>query len=201
MATVDAAPDTTGAAVAETSPRSGAAGRGLVLPALVGAGVALALGVYGREHRPTGAALPTLGLSSVLLLKAVLTSIAAGLALVQLVTALGMWRRLPGRTVPSGWVAVAHRWSGTAAFLVSLPVAYHCLWSLGFRDSEPRVLVHSLLGCGFYGAFAAKLLVLRSRRVPGWAVPVVGGLVLVGLTSIWLTSALWFFAIGPAGTG
>ncbi len=62
--------------------------------------------------------------------------------------------------------------------MVSLPVAYHCLWSLGFEtDAETRRFVHSLLGCPFYGAFAVKVLCVRSARMPGWALPVVGGLV------------------------
>jgi hypothetical protein len=56
------------------------------------------------------------------------------------------------------------------------------------------VLVHSLVGCLFYGAYAAKMLGLRLRGLPGWALPVLGGLVLALLALIWLTSALWFFS-------
>jgi hypothetical protein len=37
------------------------------------------------------------------------------------------------------------------------------------------------------------MLLLRSERLPGWLLPLVGGLVFVVLTAIWLTSALWFF--------
>jgi hypothetical protein len=73
-------------------------------------------------------------------------------------------------------------------------VAYHCLWSLGF-DPDPgsaRRLVHSVLGCLFYGAFATKVIVVRSHRMPGWALPVVGGVLFVVLMLIWFTSSLWF---------
>ena len=56
-----------------------------------------------------------------------------------------------------------------------------------------RVLVHSLLGCAFYGAFTTKLLVLRSDRVPGWALPVFGGIVVVLMVGLWFTSSLWYF--------
>ena len=56
------------------------------------------------------------------------------------------------------WVAVAHRWSGSLAFAVSIPVALHCVWSLGFVTTTPRVLVHSIAGSAFYGAYAAKML-------------------------------------------
>jgi thiamine transporter ThiT len=79
------------------------------------------------------------------------------------------------------------------AFVVSLPVAVHCLWSLGFVTSSPRVLVHGLAGCAFYGAYAAKMLGLRLRGLPGWALPVLGGLVFTTFVLVWLTSALWFF--------
>jgi hypothetical protein len=45
-------------------------------------------------------------------------------------------------------VSPVHRWSGRLAFLVSIPVAMHCLYALGFQAFDLRVLVHSLLGCG-----------------------------------------------------
>jgi hypothetical protein len=40
---------------------------------------------------------------------------------------------------------------------------------------------------------ATKLLSLRSPRLPAWALPVAGSLLVVTLTGIWLTSSLWFF--------
>jgi len=55
------------------------------------------------------------------------------------------------------------------------------------------VTAHSLGGCLFYGAYAAKMLALRARGLPGWALPVLGGGVLATLLLLWLTSALWFF--------
>ena len=104
-----------------------------------------------------------------------------------------MFGRLPFLDLTPRWVPFAHRWSGTAAFLVSLPVAYHCLWSLGFETTSVRVIVHGIAGCLFYGAFTTKLLALRSRRLPGWALPLIGGTLVAGLVVIWMTSALWFF--------
>jgi Family of unknown function (DUF6529) len=41
-----------------------------------------------------------------------------------------------------------------------------------------RVAVHSLAGCFFYGAFAAKVVVVRSR-LPRFALPLAGGTLLV----------------------
>ena len=104
-----------------------------------------------------------------------------------------MWGKLPGAGAPPRWVAHAHRWSGTAAFLLSLPVAYHCLWSLGFQDYETRVWLHGLFGCAFYGAITVKLLALRIDGLRGWVLPVLGGSLVALLTAIWLTSSLWYF--------
>ena len=74
-----------------------------------------------------------------------------------------------------------------------MPVALHCLWALGFSAGSPRVVMHGLVGCLFYGAYAAKMLTLRTQALPGWALPVLGGTVLYALVLTWLTSALWFF--------
>jgi hypothetical protein len=55
------------------------------------------------------------------------------------------------------------------------------------------VLVHSLLGCFFFGAFTAKMLLLTKKELPGWVLPVIGGGVFTGLVGLWMTSSLWFF--------
>ncbi len=165
--------------------------------ALVGAAVAVALGVYGREHTPAGQALFTLGFSGTLNMKAWLATFVLVFAVAQVVLALWMYGKLAlvGARVAPAWVGPAHRLVGLLAFLVSLPVAYHCLWSLGFEThtSQTRRFVHSLFGCAFYGAFAMKVLAVRSTRLPGLALPVLGGLVFTLLTGLWLTSSLWFF--------
>jgi hypothetical protein len=166
----------------------------LIAPALAGGAVAVALGVYGRVHDATYRPIFDLGFPSMQAMKAWLATGAVTLALFQLVSALAMYGRLPLVGTTPRWLPVAHRWSGTAAFLLSLPVAYHCLWALGFQsDAGARVLIHSILGCAFYGAFTTKLLALRSKRLPGWSLPVIGATLVTVLTAIWLTSALWFF--------
>jgi hypothetical protein len=162
------------------------------VPLLVGAAVSLTLGVYGRVHDPSGRAITTFGFSGVLNMKAWLTTVVAALALVQLASALRIYGRL-GRGAAPHWVNVLHRTSGTVAVIVSAPVAFHCLWALGFSTFDTRTTVHSLLGCAFYGAFVAKLLTLKMPRLPGWALPVFGGLVFCLIVGLWLTSALWFF--------
>ncbi|MET0577987.1 MAG: DUF6529 family protein [Ilumatobacteraceae bacterium] len=165
----------------------------LLVAAAVGAAVSVALGVYAKVHDPTNEQIAHYGFPTLLSMKAWLTTGAFVLAIVQALSAAWMWSRLPRAGAPPRWVAHAHRWTGTAAFLLVLPVAYHCLWSLGWRDTDARVLVHGILGCAFFGALAVKLLALRINGLAGWVLPVLGGGLVAILTAIWLTSSLWFF--------
>ena len=163
---------------------------------LIGAAVSLGLGVYGRAHDPAGQALFTLGFSGTLNMKAWLTTIVVLLAVAQVVLAMWMYGKLGAGAAPAPeWVGPTHRLVGTLALLMSLPVAYHCLWALGFEPDagQPRRFVHSLLGCAFYGAFTIKVLCVRSSRMPGWALQAVGGTLFAVLVGLWLTSSLWFF--------
>ncbi len=164
----------------------------LIGPLIVGSLFAAGLGVYGRLHEPTGVSINVAGFSSPQTVKVWLATLAAALAIVQLVSSLAMYGRIP-RLRDASWLGPVHRWSGRVAFLASIPVAMHCLYALGFGDYNTRVLVHSVLGCFFYGAFATKMLVLAGKGTPKWALPVMGGLVFTALAGLFVTSALWFF--------
>jgi len=109
----------------------------------------------------------------------------------QLYSALWIYGRMPWRKPV--WLGRAHRASGYAAIVLSLPIAYHCLFAYGFRDFDRRTVVHSVVGCFFYGAFAAKVIVVRSRRLPGWALPVAGGTMVALVVVLWYSAALWYF--------
>ncbi|MEO8688608.1 MAG: DUF6529 family protein [Solirubrobacteraceae bacterium] len=177
-------------ATSGTEPSRGAR---LLLVAGTGAAIALSLGIYGNAHEPATDLSITLGFANTITMKVWLASFAVLFALVQLGSALWMYGRLPLRDGPA-WLGSLHRISGRVAFLLTLPVAYHCLYQLAFQDSTTRVLVHSLLGCAFYGAFAAKVVVVRSHSLAGWTLPVAGGLVFTVLVAVWLTSGLWFIS-------
>jgi uncharacterized protein DUF6529 len=164
----------------------------LLIPLVIGGAVALSLGVYGKLHTPTGSAINVAGFSSGVAAKVWLATVAALLALVQLGSALVMYGKVPGLRAPS-WIGTLHRWSGRVAFLVTIPVVVHCLYALGFQSYQPRVLIHSLLGCLFFGAFTVKMLVLSRKGLPSWALPLFGGVVFTALVGLWLTSSLWFF--------
>lgn len=186
-----AAPGHSPAPAGPPAPPSTATSTALLSILFVGGAVAVGLGVYGRLHSPTGVSVNIAGFSGPQEVKVWLASVAFTLALVQLASAMAMYGRL-GPRVP-GWTGTLHRWSGRAAFLSAVPVAVHCLYALGFQSYEPRVLVHSLVGCLFFGGFAVKMLSLSRDGLPGWVLPVFGGTVFTGLTVLWLTSSLWFF--------
>ena len=124
-------------------------------------------------------------------LKSWLASGVLALAAFQLYSALWVYGRLPGRK--PRWLGTVHRASGYAAIVLSLPIGYHCLRAYGFRTFDRRTLVHSVAGCFFYGAFAAKVIVVRSRRLPRWALPVAGGTMVTLIVVLWYSAALWYF--------
>ncbi|SEK44737.1 DUF6529 family protein [Streptacidiphilus jiangxiensis] len=152
-----------------------------------------ALFAFGRNHTPdyNRSLFGNAGVDAVAL-KAQLATGILGLALLQLALALWMYRRLPAvRGVPRA-VPLLHRLLGLLLFAATIPVAVHCVLAYGVQLSSPRVAVHAVAGCLFYGAFAAKVLLVHSRRLPGWALPVVGGLLLVCVGALWYSAALWY---------
>src|SRR3954468_15165580 len=168
-------------------------GRGLLLAGTIGALVALSLGIYGNVHDPASDLSITLGFQDTITMKVWLATFAVVFAVVQIVSALWMYGKLPLGAAPA-WLGSLHRISGRVAFLLSLPVAYHCLYQFAFQDTSTRVLAHSLLGCAFYGAFAVKVVMVRSRSLPGFALPLAGGALFTILIGTWLTSGLWFIS-------
>ena len=187
----------------ERDPAAGAAppnalsppvGGRLTVAAALALAVAAALYTFGRMHAPDYAS--TLfgrrGIEANVL-KAQLGTSLAGLALGQLTLALWIYRRLPGAGASPPAIPTAHRVGGIVLFTLSLPVTYHCITAYGVQLSSTRVAVHALVGCFFYGAFAAKVLLVRSRHLPGWALPLAGGILIACIATLWYTAALWQF--------
>jgi hypothetical protein len=133
------------------------------------------------------------GFSSPATVKAWLATVAVVFALVQLGSSLVMYGKVPWITAPS-WIGSLHRWSGRIAFIITVIVAVHCLYALGFESFNARVLLHSIAGCLFFGTITVKMLALTRRGMPSWVLPVVGGLAFTLLIVIWFTSAFWFFS-------
>jgi Family of unknown function (DUF6529) len=168
----------------------------LVLP--LGLALAIAAGLYafGTEHVPdySGTALFGRTATDTLPLKSWLATGLLALATLQLGLALWIYGRLPGVGVAGLRAGNVHRAVGVVALLVTLPIAYHCAFAYGVKTSiDTRITVHSLAGCFLYGAVAAKLMIVRSPRLPGWALPVAGGTLVALVAVLWYTSALWYF--------
>ena len=161
---------------------------------LAGAAVAGALYAAGRLHTPnyTFSLFGQTGLAAITL-KSLLASVVLGLAAVQVLLALWLYRKLPLAGSPPRPVRLAHRVFGFALFAVTVPIAVHCLLAYGVQLSSALVAVHSLAGCFFYGAFTAKVLLVQSRRLPGWALPAAGGTLAILVAVLWYTSALWYY--------
>ena len=163
-----------------------------------GAVVALLVGVFGRVHDPAAEGVTTLGFDTVIGMKVAISVVIGVLAVLQVVGALWIYGKL-GVAAPS-WLGTAHRISGTVALALCVFVAYHCLWALGLEvgtldDGErvsTRTVVHGVVGCAVIGAIVVKVVAVRSRRAPGWFLPVAGGLLFSLLVVAVLTSAVWY---------
>jgi len=131
--------------------------------------------------------------SSTIAAKAWFATAAAILALLQVTTAARIYGRLSFLPERGPAVATMHRWSGRVAFLCTLPVFFHCVTILGFQAPDARVAIHSLLGTFLYGVFVAKVLIVRDRSLPAWALPAAGLTLASMLVAIWLSSSLWYF--------
>jgi hypothetical protein len=164
----------------------------------VGAVLAVLVGVFGRVHDPSLANTTTLGFSTVIGMKVVVTTVVGVLAVLQVLGALWMYGKLGIEAPP--WLGKAHRISGAITIVLALFVAYHCLFSLGLEygttadgyEVPVRGVVHGVLGCVFIGALVVKVTAVRSKRAPGWFLPVAGGLIFTVLIALVLTSAVWY---------
>ena len=133
--------------------------------------------------------------TDVLPMKAWLATVTLALAASQLLTAARIYEWL--RFLPKGRLYNAiHRWSGRVAILLTLPIAYHCVFVFGGGSREPRVLVHTILGSTLYVVVAAKVFIVRSSRFPQWVLPAAGAVLFSVLLGLWLTSAFWYFTTG-----
>jgi uncharacterized protein DUF6529 len=163
----------------------------LALPLAIFAVVALTVGLLARSFKGGTKGYFDLFFSDPIHLKAWFATAAVLLACTQLFTAAWIFRKLYWPRPP--WINVVHRWTGRLTFLCTLPVAYHCVYKLGFQTYSDRVLLHSLLGSAFFGGYFAKVTIVRLHRFPRWVLPVAGGTLFTILILVWYTSALWFF--------
>jgi mono/diheme cytochrome c family protein len=177
---------------------TGRSHRWVAAPLLMFALFALTAGLLA-DHDPRSSGYFRLFFEDPIHLKAAFASAAAILACFQVFSASWIYRKLPWPK--PGWINAAHRWSGRLAFVCTLPVAYHCIFKLGFQDPSTRVFAHSLLGCAVYGGFAAKVTIVKLRRFPAPVLPIAGGTLFAVLIAVWYTSAYWLYTRDVPATG
>lgn len=159
---------------------------------LLSVGVAVALYIAGRVHTPNYY-FTLFGSTNPIELKSLLATVALGLAVVQVLLALWIYRKLPFAGAPPKPIPITHRVVGFVLFAVTIPIAIHCMIAYGVQLGTLRQAVHSIAGCFFYGAFVAKVLLVQTRRLPGWVLPVAGGMLAVVVGVLWYTSALYYY--------
>jgi hypothetical protein len=167
----------------------------IALPIAILAAIAAAIYVVGTSITPdySGTALFGKTATDTLPLKSDIASAVLGLAVLQLLLALWIFGHLPRLGVAARRIGSVHRGVGIVAILLTLPIAYHCMRAYGVQTFDSRIAVHSIAGCFFYGAFAAKVTVVRSKSLPGWTLPVAGGTLVALVAVLWYTSALWYY--------
>jgi hypothetical protein len=99
--------------------------------------VTAALYVAGRRHQP-GYSFSLFGADPVPP-KSLLATIVPSLAVVQVLLALWMYRKLPLAGRPLRPVPVTHRVTGFALAALTVPVAVRCLIAYGVQLTSPRV--------------------------------------------------------------
>src|ERR1044072_8294726 len=131
--------------------------------------------------------------TSTIAAKAWFATAAICFAIVQVLSGARIFGHLE-RVVPIGRPTVNRvpRWSGRLAFLCTLPVAFHCIFILGFRTTDTRVLVHSIAGTFLYGVFAVKVFFVHDRAHPRWTLPVFGSALFTVLVTLWATGSLCY---------
>jgi hypothetical protein len=168
---------------------------------LAGGLLAVVMGVYGSLH-DTGTPrydVPNFGFENFLQFKVWFTTLFVILAAFQALTSARMYGKIKVPKNRPRWLGDLHRLLGTLILLVSLPIAYHCLWRFGFTatdlsgEDSIRVLLHSIAGCAFYGAYLTKVLAVRVRRLPRWMLPYAGGAVFATLILLFASSSAYVF--------
>jgi hypothetical protein len=167
--------------------------RRMIVFAAIGGAVSVALGAYAKIHDPTGETPFVWFFSGQPEFKVWVATVAAALAVFQEWVGRRLYgKHAQGRRKP--WMPQAHRLAGTLAFIVALPVAYQCLWAIGFNKIvNPLWAVHSVAGCVVFGAFVTKVLCVRNRKLPRWALPIAGGVVFASLIIAWATTSVWWW--------
>jgi hypothetical protein len=166
----------------------------LGLALVLAAAVTAVLVIVGRVHQPDYSAsiFGQIALGA-LRLKSWIATVTLGLAGLQVLLALWLYRKLPFAPAPARWVGVAHRLTGVVLLAVTIPGGRALPDRLRSPADTPEGGGSLAGGLLLVRAFAAKVLLVQSKRLPGWVLPVVGGTLVVVVIVLWYTAALYYF--------
>ena len=129
-----------------------------------GAAAAAAIGAYSVIHEPTGRDFVLYGFESSASWKNTLTLVVAVLLVAQAALGVKLAQMFGLGATSRLWLWDLRRLLATLAVGLSLPVAFHCVWVLGFQSDSPLNTLHSILGCVAYGCVVAALWGDRGNR-------------------------------------
>lgn len=131
-----------------------------------GAAASVALGAYSVVHEPTGRDFVLYSFDSSAEWKNALTLVVALLLIAQAAIGFKLAGLFGLRPAGRPWLSELRRLIATVAVGLSLPVAFHCVWALGFTSDSPMGALHSILGCIAYGCVVAALRPDDPKRAP-----------------------------------
>ncbi len=123
--------------------------------------------------------------------KVLLTSVAAALAIYQLVLIAVGYGKLRPRFLEAGPAAKAHRASGDTIAVLLLVVAATCAAYFGIEDDA---VFHAITGAALIAVLALKVVVIRWWHTAGRFLPVLGITVFLLLAATWASTAGAFLA-------
>jgi len=123
--------------------------------------------------------------------KVVLASVAAALAVYQLVLIAVAYEKLRPRFLGPAPAAGAHRASGDTIVVLLVVVAVMCV---SYFEIEDDAVLHAVTGAAMLVVLALKILIIRRWHAASRWLPVLGVLVFVLLAVTWFSSAGRFLA-------
>src|SRR5665648_1226652 len=83
--------------------------------------------------------------------------------------------------------------SSSAASDVYKRQAYNCIFNIADKSEAPRVVIHAIMGTVLLGLFMVKIAISRGLRRFYKRLPVLGAVLFVAITVLWVTSAGWYY--------
>ncbi len=129
----------------------------------------------------------------IILVKSFLATLAFTLAVLNLLIMAQLYGKLRLFPLAPGTLSRWHRRQGDVILLLFLFVAYHCLTGATVDPRDWRVLAHAIFGSTVLALILSKVVVVRFLpRVMAY-IGIIGSVLFVSTTGVFLSSAIWYF--------